>query len=142
MFILSLRGKFGISIALWLHGLTALMTIVLLGSTTLGLRLTVLLIFIVGSVFILRYMNQNKERLIFNSPTNRQVAFPSSPKVEKATAYFQGAIVIIFFVPLVVIHLLDKSLSNVSNGVIFPVFYLASLAFVGILQNVVRGQTQ
>lgn len=142
MFILSLRGKFGISIALWLHGLTALMTIVLLGSTTLGLRLTALLIFIVGSVFILRYMNQNKERLIFNSPANRQVAFPSSPKVEKATAYFQGAIVIIFFVPLVVIHLLDKSLSDVSNGVIFPVFYLASLAFVGILQNVVRGQAQ
>jgi hypothetical protein len=118
------------------------MTIVLLGSTTHGLRLTVLLIFMVGSVFILRYMNQNKERLIFNSPANRQVAFPSSPKVEKATAYFQGAIVIIFFVPLVVIHLLDKSLSDVSNGVIFPVFYLASLAFVGILQNVVRGQTQ
>lgn len=142
MFILSLRGKFGISIASWLHGLTVLMTIVLLGSTTHGLRLTVLLIFMVGSVFILRYMNQNKERLIFNSPANRQVAFPSSPKVEKATAYFQGAIVIIFFVPLVVIHLLDKSLSDVSNGVIFPVFYLASLAFVGILQNVVRGQTQ
>lgn len=142
MFILSLRGRFGISIALWLHGLTALMIIVLLSSTTLGLRLIGLLTFMVGSVFILRHMNQNKERLIFTSPANRQVAFPSSPKIEKATAYLEGAIVIIFFVPLVVIHLLDKSLSDVSNGVIFPVFYLASLAFVGILQNVVRGQTQ
>jgi hypothetical protein len=142
MFILSLRGKFGITIALWFHGLTALMTIVLLGSTSLGLRLTVLLIFIVGSVFILRYMNQNKERLIFNNPANRQVAFPSSPKVEKATAYFQGAIVIIFFLPVVVIQLLGRGLSDVPNGVIFPVFYLASLAFIGILQSVVRSQTQ
>jgi hypothetical protein len=142
MFILSLRGSFGFSIALWIHGLTALMTIVFLGSTTLGLQLTVFPIFIVGSVFILRYMNQNKERLIFNSPANRQVAFPSSPKIEKATAYFQGAIVIIFFFPVVVIHLLGKGLSDVPNGVIFPVFYLASLAFIGILQNVVRSQTQ
>lgn len=114
------------------------MTIALLGSTTLGIRLTALLIFIVGSVFILRYMNQNKERLIFNSPANRQVAFPSSPKIEKAIAYFQGAIVIIFFFPVVVIHLLGEGLSDVPNGVIFPVFYLASLSFIGILQNVVR----
>ena len=142
MFILSLRGRLGISIALWLHGLTALMTIALLGSTTLGIRLTALLIFIVGSVFILRYMNQNKERLIFNSPANRQVAFPSSPKIEKATAYFHGAIVIIFFFPVVVIHLLGEGLSDVPNGLIFPVFYLASLSFIGILQNVVRSQTQ
>lgn len=142
MFILSLRGKFGISIALWLHGLTALMTIVLLGSTTLGLRLTVLLIFIVGSVFSLRYMNQNKERLIFNSPANRQAAFPSSSKIEKSTAYFQGAIVIIFFFPMVVIHLLGNGLPDVPNGVIFPVFYLATLAFIGVLQSVIRGQTQ
>jgi hypothetical protein len=142
MFILSLRGRFGISIALWLHGLTALMTIVLLGSTTLGIQLTVLLIFIAGSVFILRHMNQNKERLIFNSPANRQVAFPSSPRIEKATAYFQGAIVIIFFIPVVVIYLLGNDLSDVPTGVIFPMFYLATLAFIGILQNVVRSQMQ
>ena len=118
------------------------MATVLLGSTTLGLQLTVLLIFIVGSVLILRYMNQNKERLIFNSPANRQVAFPSSPKIEKATGYFQGAIVIILFFPVVVIHLLGKGLSDVPNGVIFPVFYLASLSFIGILQNGVRSQTK
>lgn len=142
MFILSLRGKFGISIALWLHGLTALMTITLLGSNTFGLKLTVLLIFMVGSGFILRYMNQNKERLIFNSHADRQLAFPSSQKIEKATAYFQGAIVIIFFIPVVVIRLFGESLPDVPNGVTFLVFYPASLFFIGILQNVVRNRTQ
>ena len=141
MFILSLRGKFGISIAIWLHGLAALMTIVLFGSTALGFQLTALLIFFAGSVFILRYMNQNKERLMFNSPENKQVAYPSLPKVEKVTAYFQGAIFTIFFFPLVVIRLLDIGVSDVPTGVIIPVFYLGTLAFIGILQSVVRGQT-
>jgi hypothetical protein len=142
MFILSLRGRFGISIALGLHGLAALLTIVLLGSTSFGLRLTVLLIFIAGSVFILRYMNLNKERLIFNSTANRQVAFPSSPKIEKTIAYYQGVIVVIFFCPLVAISLLGNGPSEVPTGVIFPIFYLATLAFIGILQNVVRGRAQ
>ncbi|WIY26311.1 hypothetical protein [Parasedimentitalea psychrophila] len=141
MFILSLRGKFGISIALWLHGLAALMTIVLFGSTALGFQLTALLIFLAGSVFVLRYMNQNKERLIFNSPTNRQVAYPSLPKIEKATAYLQGTIFTASCLPLVVIRLLDADMPDIPTGVIVPVFYGGTLAFIGILQSIVRSQT-
>jgi len=141
MFILSLRGKFGTRIAMLLHGLALVMTTVLFGSTAFCLQLTALLIFISGSTFILRYMNQNRECLEFNSLVNVQVAYPSSMKVEKATAYFQGAICAIFFIPLVIIRLLGISISDVPNGIIVVAFYFGVLACLGILQGVVRGST-
>lgn len=141
MFILALRGKFGISIALWLHGLASLMTIVLFGSTVLAFQLTALLVFLAGSVFILRYMNQNKERLIFNSPANRQVAYPSLPKIAKATAYFQGTIFITFFLPLAIYRLLDTDMPDIHTGVMVLAFYIGTLALIGILQSITRSWT-
>tara|TARA_R110002110_G_scaffold206064_2_gene418267 strand:- start:205 stop:486 length:282 start_codon:yes stop_codon:yes gene_type:complete len=65
MFILSLRGRFGILISLRLHGLIGVMILVLFGSNTVGVQVAAILFFLIGSVLVLRYMNENEDRLVF-----------------------------------------------------------------------------
>ena len=116
----------------------AVMILALFGSNAFGVQVAAILFFLIGSVLVLRYMNENEDRLVFNSLEIRQWAYPSNPKAEKAAAYFQAAPIVIFFVPLIAMRLFGVDMTGVPIGVHIPIFYIASLAFIGILQNVIR----
>jgi len=140
MFILSLRGQLGILIALALHGLTAVMTFAVIGSSVIAVQLAGLAVFGLGVVFVLRHMNENRARLQFNSAVNAQLAYPTTSKVEKATAYLQGALCLIFFLPVAFLRLIDMPLPEVPTGVLALPFYLGALCFIGVLQTILRGR--
>jgi hypothetical protein len=80
-------------------------------------------------------MNKNKDKLEFNTPANRQYAYPSIPKMAVRLSIFQFTIVAIFFVPIILVQTMNASLSDVPTGILATIFYLGALCFVDLIHN-------
>ncbi|TDL83783.1 hypothetical protein [Meridianimarinicoccus aquatilis] len=138
MFILSLRGKFGSTIALRLHLFSIALTIVLFSFSILVLQVAAVAAFLAGSYLTLRYMDRNKEKLIFNSEANRQFAYPSISDAEKWFAYFQWSLAIIFFTGGIWLALSDVDEIAAPTGLIAATFFVGCLAVIDIIHRLTR----
>ncbi len=138
MFILSLRGKFGSMIALRLHLLSIALTIALFSSSIMVLKLAAVAAFLAGSYVTLRYMDRNKEKLIFNSEANRQFAYPSISDAEKWFAYFQWSLAVILFAGGLWLALSEVDEIAPPTGLIAAAFFVGCLACIDIIHRLTR----
>lgn len=138
MFILSLRGRFGVKIAVRLHLLSIALTIVIFSSSILELQLAALAAFLIGSFLTLAYMDRNKEKLIFNSKVNRQFAYPSIPEKEKWSAYFHWSLAILFFAGGLMLALKGSEKTDLAGGLIAIPFFFGCLAVIDIIHRHTR----
>lgn len=138
MFIVSLRGRFGTIIAVQLCLLSIALTVVLFSSSILGLQLTAVAAFLVGSFLTLAHMGRNKEKLIFNSQVNREFAYPPASKKEKWMACYQWTQVIFFFCGGLLVALSGKDKIAHPTGVIAVGFFLGCLSVIDVIHRLSR----
>ncbi|WP_146050080.1 hypothetical protein [Roseovarius confluentis] len=138
MFIVSLRGRFGTIIAVQLCLLSIALTVVLFSSSILGLQLTAVAAFLVGSFLTLAHMGWNKEKLIFNSQVNREFAYPPASKKEKWMACYQWTQVIFFFCGGLLVALSGKDKIAHPTGVIAVGFFLGCLSVIDVIHRLSR----
>ncbi len=140
MFVLSLRGRYGAIIALRLCLFSIALTVVIFSSSTLGLQLAATAAFLVGSFLTLAHMDRNKEKLIFNSQVNRKFAYPSSSEQERAMAWFQWSLVIIFFCGNLLVALLGLDGVYDPTGMFALGFFLGCLSVIDVIHRLIRNR--
>jgi hypothetical protein len=138
LFILTLRGEFGLGIAVRLNLLSVALTVIVFGSSNLGLQLAAVFVFFVGSFLTVAYMDRNKKKLVFNSGVSRQLAYPSTQKLERWSACFQWSLALLFFFGGLMLALIGFEETDTTKGVIAICFFFGCFSVIEIIHRLSR----
>lgn len=138
MFILALRGRLGVIMAIRLHLLSIALTILVFNVSSVTLKLLMVLAYVVFCVLTLKQLDRNKATIRFNSRANRQLAYPASAKVDKAQMAFSWSITMLFFVGPLALVLRQWVFTGPEEAVFAVVFYLGCLGAIDVMHRFVR----
>ena len=138
MFTLSLKGRFGLIVAARLHLLVLALTLLMFNVGGGILKIGIFAIFVAASLALLVHMEQNRSKLVFNNPVNRNYAYPPNAKVERFMALFQTSLVTIFFLPTLWLLVSEYPIPEDIVWAFALFFYLTALSFLDILHRVIR----
>lgn len=138
LFTLSLRGQLGTKVFLIVHVLLMTASFLLFVATNSYLQIAIVTVLVIGLVRSLLFMNEKKDELIFNSPINREFAYPSTARKSLAISIFHSALVIIFFLPILIMLIANASLSEAPLFAWIICFYIGSLSLVDLIHICIR----
>ena len=138
LFTLSLRGPLGTRVVIIIQALLVTASVLLFNVTNSYLQIAIVTVMVIGIARALLFMNEKKDELVFNSPINREYAYPSTARKSLAILIFHSALVIIFFLPVLIILVANASLSGGPMFARVLSFYIGSLSLVDLIHIYIR----